>query len=192
LAIEEHTPDAPSLEDELEKVASAEGKLESQFEKFRAATLLTAFLALVVAVAALVVGLSKTVGDTTVVQRSSAGPSTAAAAPVAAKTLDVTVAGGVKKGPDGKMHDAFSTTDFKVHVGQPLKLRITNKDDAPHSITSPQAGVNIIAAPGTHTYTLVVKQAGTFHWSCVLPCDSDANGWAMMHDGYMAGTITAS
>jgi hypothetical protein len=35
----------------------------------------------------------------------------------------------------------------------------------------------------------VVRKPGVYHWWCVMPCD-DAHGWAMQHDGYMAGTIT--
>jgi hypothetical protein len=29
-----------------------------------------------------------------------------------------------------------------------------------------------------------------YHWSCQMPCDEAAKGWAMLHHGYMAGTIT--
>ncbi len=114
------------------------------------------------------------------------------AAPAAPKTIDVKIAGSVKKGPDGKMHDAFSVTEYNVKVGQPVTLKIDNTDDAPHSISSPAAGVNIVAQPGVHTYTLVVKTAGKFQWYCMLPCDSDAGGWAMQHPGYMSGYITAA
>ncbi len=81
-----------------------------------------------------------------------------------------------KLGPDGKKHDAFSKTEFAVKVGQPLKLRIDNTDNAPHSITSPVAGVNITIQPGVHTYTLVVSKAGRYEWYCMIPCDSDAKG----------------
>jgi len=42
--------------------------------------------------------------------------------------------------------------------------------------------------PGTHTYTLLVKQPGTFLWFCTFVCDE----WAMEHPGYMSGYITAS
>jgi hypothetical protein len=77
-------------------------------------------------------------------------------------------------------------------VGQPLKLRIDNTDNQPHSITSPGAGLNITIRPGAHTYTLIVAKAGRFLWFCVFPCDSDANGWAMRHPSYMSGYISAS
>ena len=106
----------------------------------------------------------------------------------AAKTISLSVAGENKKGPDGKMHDAFTKTNFAVKVGQPLHLRITNKDSAPHSITAQGTGVNITVKPGTHTYTMIAKTAGRFQWLCVLPCDP----WAMLHPGYMAGYITAT
>jgi plastocyanin len=117
---------------------------------------------------------------------------TPASVPATSAPIDVKIVGGAKLGPDGKRHDMFTKTDFAVKVGQPVKLEIDNTDDAPHSITASAAGVNIIAQPGTHTYTLVVSQAGKFQWYCMLPCDSDAAGWAMQHPGYMSGYITAT
>lgn len=104
-----------------------------------------------------------------------------------AGTVDLSVTPGIKPGPDGKLHDAFSVTSFTVHAGQAVKLVINNTDDVPHSITSPGAGVNIVARPGTHTYTLLVHRAGVFQWYCNYPCDP----FSMMHDGYMRGTITS-
>ena len=97
-----------------------------------------------------------------------------------------------KRGPDGKLHDAFTVTNFAVHVGQPVKLTIDNADNQPHSITAPAAGVSIVAKPGTHTYKLLVSKAGRFVWYCAYPCDSDAHGWAMTHPGFMSGYIVAS
>ena len=97
-----------------------------------------------------------------------------------------------KLGPDGKKHDAYTTTEFAVKVGKPLTLRINNADSSPHSITSAQAGVDIIALPGTHDYTLLVNKRGRFSWRCVMNCDTGAAGWEMTHPGYMAGYITAS
>jgi len=108
------------------------------------------------------------------------------------RLISLSVAGSNKRGPDGKMHDSFSKTNFAVKVGQPIHLRIDNKDGSPHSITAAGTGVNITVRPGLHTYTLVATKAGRFEWVCVIPCDSDANGWAMTHPGYMAGYITAS
>jgi heme/copper-type cytochrome/quinol oxidase subunit 2 len=126
--------------------------------------------------------------------RMMVSPSTRQAAVVSAptKVIDTKVEGGVKRGPDGKMHDMFTVTNFNVKVGQPVKVRIDNTDDVPHSITSAAAGVNIIAQPGLHTYTMTVAAAGKFQWNCMLPCDTDVNGWAMQHPGYMSGYITAS
>ena len=100
----------------------------------------------------------------------------------------LSISPGVKPGSDGKVHDAFSVTDFQARVGQPVKLVINNTDDVPHSINAPNAGVNIIAKPGTHTYTLLVHKAGRFEWSCIMPCDP----YSMAHLGYMRGYITAS
>jgi heme/copper-type cytochrome/quinol oxidase subunit 2 len=123
---------------------------------------------------------------------AAAGSSSAAASKTPAKVIDLEVIGGSRLGPDGKKHDVFTKTEFAVKVGQPLDLKIDNTDDVEHSITSPQVGVNIIVKPGVHTYRLIVKEAGRFSWFCVIPCDSDANGWAMQHAGYMSGFITAT
>ena len=120
---------------------------------------------------------------------STPGAATASTTP---KTLSLKVVAGGKLGPDGKQHDIFTKTEYGVKVGQKLDLKINNTDDVEHSITSPQIGVNIIVKPGTHTYELVVKEKGRFSWFCVIPCDSEANGWAMQHAGYMSGYITAT
>ena len=109
-------------------------------------------------------------------------------APVVQPTLYLTVSAAIKPGPDGKLHDAFSVTSFSVHAGQPVKLVIDNTDSAAHSIVAPDAGVNIIVAPGTHTYTLLVRTAGRFQWLCMKPCDP----YSMAHNGYMRGYITAT
>jgi plastocyanin len=129
------------------------------------------------------------------VAQAAGGPArTAPAAAVAAApanvptlvTLKVIPEG--KKGPEGKLHDDFTVTNFNVKVGQPVTLRIDNTDQVPHSISSPEAGVNIIVQPGTHDYTLQVNQAGRFEWRCMFPCDP----WSMEHAGYMRGFITAT
>ena len=104
-----------------------------------------------------------------------------------AGTIFLSVSPGIKPGPDGKLHDAFSITAFNVHADQPVRLVIDNTDDAEHSITSPAAGVNILVKPGTHTYTLFVHKSGVFQWYCNYPCDP----YSMMHSGYMRGTITS-
>lgn len=120
------------------------------------------------------------------------GVAVAPAAKAPVETVSLKILGGSKLGPDGKKHDVFTKTEFAVKVGQPLKLQIDNTDDVPHSITAPVAGINLTIKPGVHTYSLVVKQAGRFQWFCIIPCDSDAGGWAMSHPGFMAGYITAA
>ncbi len=112
----------------------------------------------------------------------------AAALPPVAKLVVLKVIAAYERGPEGEKHDAFTTTEFAVRAGQPQQLRIDNTDSVPHSITAPAAGVNIVVMPGTHTYTLLVKQPGTFLWFCTFVCDE----WAMQHPGYMSGYITAS
>jgi len=109
-------------------------------------------------------------------------------APVVQPTVYLTVSPGIKPGADGKLHDAFSVTNFYVHAGQPIKLVINNTDSAEHSIVAPGAGVSITVKPGIHTYTLLVRKAGRFEWFCGMPCDP----YSMAHDGYMRGFITAS
>jgi len=105
-----------------------------------------------------------------------------------ASVVYLSVASSIDPGSDGQLHDAYSATAFNVHVGQPVKLVINNTDSSQHTITSPEAGVNIIVRPGKHTYTLLVKQQGRFEWHCVIPCDP----WSMQHVGYMRGYITAT
>jgi heme/copper-type cytochrome/quinol oxidase subunit 2 len=110
------------------------------------------------------------------------------ATPVPTKTVALKVGPSWKKGPDGKLHDAFSVTSFHLTAGKAITLRITNFDTVPHSITSPQAGVDIVAQPGTHDYTLNVSKPGTYVWFCRMGCDP----WSMAHLGYMRGTIVVS
>ena len=111
-----------------------------------------------------------------------------AALPPVAKMVALSVIPGYKAGPEGEKHDAYTVTELAVRAGQPQELRIDNTDDVPHTITAPEAGINIVVRPGTHTYTLLVKQPGRFLWFCALPCDE----WAMQHPGYMSGYITVS
>lgn len=125
-----------------------------------------------------------------VAQAASGGATASQTAPATA--VSVKIVGAAKMGPDRKQHDIFTKTSYAVKVGQPMRITIDNTDDVPHSITSPAAGVNIIAQPGVHTYTMLVTTAGKFQWYCMLPCDGDANGWAMQHPGYMSGYITAT
>jgi hypothetical protein len=111
-----------------------------------------------------------------------------AALPPVAKVVALSVIAEGKRGPEGEKHDEFTVTDFAVRAGQPQELRIDNTDEVPHSITAPEAGVNIVVMPGTHTYALLVKQPGRFLWFCTFRCDE----WAMEHPGYMSGYITVS
>lgn len=119
---------------------------------------------------------------------SQAAAEQASALPPVAKLVVLKVIPEGKLGPEGEKHDEFTQTEFTVRAGQPQELRIDNTDTVPHSITAPEAGVNIVVMPGTHTYTLLVKQPGRFLWFCTFRCDE----WAMEHPGYMSGYITAS
>ena len=44
---------------------------------------------------------------------------------------------GIRLGPDKKMHDAFTPTDFSATVGQPVIVTVYNYDTAKHSFTAP-------------------------------------------------------
>jgi plastocyanin len=107
-------------------------------------------------------------------------------------------------GPDGAKHDAITALDLQpVHVGQKVTIVVTNKDDMEHSLTAPELGLNILVPaaksddqPGTVSYTFTPTKAGTFRWYCLVPCDSDNQGWAMTaatagpgQDQFMAGYI---
>ena len=107
---------------------------------------------------------------------------------LAPERASAVIRGANKLGPDGQRHDSWSVTSYHVEVGRPLRLRIDNRDDAPHTMTAPAAGVSIVAQPGVHTYTIVVRRAGRFRWFCRIPCDN----WAMAHTGYMSGWIRAT
>jgi hypothetical protein len=133
-----------------------------------------------------------TVTITSGVAAPATGSSATANASLPAKVMSLKIIPGGKLGPDKIMHDTFTKTEFAVKVGQKLDLKIDNTDEGEHSITSPQIGVNIVVKPGVHTYEIVVKEKGRFSWFCVIPCDDEANGWAMQHAGYMAGFITAT
>jgi hypothetical protein len=145
--------------------------------------------ALAMSTIALLVSTGRGNTTTTVTTR---GPVAAVPSAVSSAPNRLSVAGENKMGPDGKKHDSFSKTNFAVKVGQPTRLRIDNKDDVPHTISSPATGVSITVRPGVHTYALVAKNAGRFEWTCALPCDGPTKGWAMNHPGYMAGYITAA
>jgi RimJ/RimL family protein N-acetyltransferase len=176
------TPPLPTDQEKFDASVNRNGKIVLQVLGGAAI-----FGALLMSIIALLVSTGKSDSNGMTMPPVAATP-----APATAQLINVSVAGENKRGPDGKMHDSFSKTDFAVKVGQPTRLRITNKDDVPHSITAAAAGVSITVLPGTHTYTLVAKTAGRFEWMCVIPCDSPSKGWAMTHPGYMAGYITAT
>ncbi len=133
-----------------------------------------------------------TVTSGTSLAATGTGAASTGAAAIPAKSISLKIVPEGKVGPDGKKHDAYTQTEFAVKVGQTLELKIDNTDEGEHSITSPEIGVNIVVKPGVHTYQMVVKEKGRFSWFCVIPCDSNANGWAMQHAGYMAGYITVT
>jgi heme/copper-type cytochrome/quinol oxidase subunit 2 len=109
-------------------------------------------------------------------------------------------------GPDGAKHDVFTAMGATtVQVGIPVTITITNKDDVPHSMTSPDLGLNIVIpaatdkGDGTVSYTFTPTKTGSFRWFCAIPCDTDNAGWDMTSDGtgsgqnnFMAGFITVT
>ena len=134
-----------------------------------------------------------------------AGPGThtaALAAPhavahVTPASVNMVIVSGVRLGPDKKMHDAFTPTDVTARAGQQIVVTVYNYDTGAHSFTAPALGLNVVipasarnGVPAIKTFSFTVKKAGSYQWLCALPCDSDAKGWAMSHDHYMAGTVT--
>jgi hypothetical protein len=177
-------PVPPTDQEQFDAAVNRDGKIALQILAGVAI-----FAALVMSTVALVLSGEKSNTTTTVTQPAVA---TAPAASTPSPLITLSVAGSNKRGPDGKLHDSFSKTNFAVKVGQPTRLRIDNTDEGTHSITAPGIGVAIVVLPGVHTYTILAKVAGRFKWICIIPCDSDASGWAMTHPGYMAGYIIAT
>lgn len=121
----------------------------------------------------------------------------APASPADVQTVSMTVIGSVKLGPDGKMHDAFTPADFTVTQNRPVKVTVYSYDDAPHSVTASDLQLNAMIAPSTQkgvpavtTFSFTPTKTGKFLWNCDLPCDGDADGWAMANPGFMSGYIT--
>lgn len=98
---------------------------------------------------------------------------------------------------DGQLHDSYSPADFTVQAGIPVQVTVQNYDTGKHSFTSPDLGLNQFFksavkndAPSMTTFTFTPSKTGKFHWQCIIQCDG--NGWAMTHDGYMAGYVTVT
>jgi len=188
-----HLPDlATEIRDQsrFDQEVNIKGKLAIQI-----AAGVAIFAALMMSVIALVksgqhVEPASSAASAPVLKQSSSAAAALAAPSAPAVTIKTTIVPEGKKGPEGTKHDVFSVTNFNVKVGQPLKIVVDNTDETNHSITSPEAGVNVITTPGVHTYTVIITKAGKFSWACVIPCDN----WAMQHAGYMAGyfNVTAA
>jgi uncharacterized cupredoxin-like copper-binding protein len=153
-------------------------------------------------------------GTTTPAATSSTTSSTSAATTKATQTSQVTrtkvadqymtIKPGLKLGSDGKMHDSFSPADLTVTQGVATKVTVYNYDDGAHDIVSKDLGLDVQipgskkkGVPSVTTFTINSNKVGDYHWLCDVPCDGAGNpnkpgsnkGWAMAHDGYMAGTI---
>ena len=102
---------------------------------------------------------------------------------------------GVKRGPDGKWHDAILGGNLTVKAGQTVTVTVSNYDDAPHTYTVPSLNLNERipgrsgTTPGIVKFTFKAPStAGSYQWFCALPCDP----WSMTHDGYMRGHVTVT
>ena len=155
-------------------------------------TQLAAGFAVLISIAALL-GVAFRIEDNNKAQTANAA-TTAAAAPESLKLVVKSDEEQGKKGSDGVWHDAFLPADFSVKAGATVHVTVYNYDDAPHTFTSPQLGVNTkippgsgeMEKPGKITFTFQAPQeAGSYEWFCALPCDP----WAMMHDGFMRGHV---
>lgn len=99
-----------------------------------------------------------------------------------------------KKGPDGNWHDAFLPADFSVRAGAPVTVTVYNYDDAAHSFSSRDLGIDQIVpagdanSPSQTTFTFTPTRSGAFEWYCYPACDP----WAMDHNGYMRGVVNVT
>jgi plastocyanin len=127
----------------------------------------------------------------------------AVAAPVSATALaperiNMTIVPDAILGSNKRTHDAYVPAYITAQAGQKVIVTVYNLDTSPHSFTVASLGLNIIIAGaknqgelGVTTFSFTVAKAGVYHWMCILPCDNGGvNAWAMLHDGFMAGTIT--
>lgn len=117
-------------------------------------------------------------------------------APVNQDEVAMTVLPGTKLGPDGKMHDIFSTADLNIVKGIPTKVTVYNYDDGDHDFVASDLGLKVPipgskkkGEPSVTTFTITAPKTGDFHWLCDVKCDGEAQGWAMSHDGFMAGIV---
>lgn len=137
---------------------------------------------------------------------TTTAPGSTSSGPRAAVLLSYSIVGSDEGNlvPDGMRHDTFMATNpMPIRAGEPVTITIQNRDEMPHSMTSPELGLNIIVpaakdgAPGTVDFTFTPPRPGTYRWYCAIPCDGDGQAWAMTssargpgQEGFMAGTIT--
>ena len=106
-----------------------------------------------------------------------AGPGThtvALAAPHAAATVtpayvNMVIVPGVRLGPDKKMHDAFTPTDFTARAGQQIIVTIYNYDTGMHSFTAPVLGLNVVIPERTQIQGKGVWRAKRQAWKGLSP-----------------------
>jgi hypothetical protein len=113
--------------------------------------------------------------------------------------VSTTVVGGLKLGSDGKLHDAFSPTDFTVAQNRPVELTVYNYDGGQHSLTAPDLKLDALVPahkakgdPSITTFAFTPTKAGKFMWNCDKTCDGGNDQWAMSQVGYMMGYITVT
>lgn len=119
--------------------------------------------------------------------------------------VTLTIKDGLKFGPTKKtkhgtsnLHDSYSPADFTVTAGVPVHLTVVNWDTGNHSLTAPEIGVNKVfpgaakeGVPSVTNFTFTVPKSGKYKWQCEIKCDGGMQSYAMTHDGYMLGYITA-
>ena len=143
------------------------------------------------------------IGVTAGVMTARSSNHVAVAAPVAAAVLapervNLTIVPDALMGSNKRTHDAYVPAYITAQAGQKVIVTVYNLDTSPHSFTATSLGLNIMIAGAKNqgelsvtTFSFTVAKAGVYHWKCILPCDNGGvNAWAMLHDGYMAGTIT--
>lgn len=137
--------------------------------------------------------------------QSGSGTEPTSSQPAQEVTIRVVTGEAGKVGPDGKHHDTFDPANFSVKAGSPVKLIFLSEDPGTHSFTISDLGVSVVVVGGkpgqpvTTTHTFTPSRTGEFRWFCVIPCDDNANGWAMTadpkgagKDGFMAGYVTVT
>lgn len=129
----------------------------------------SAFAAIVLAVAALVLGA---------LSLTSAGRLPLPAGPAGPSTVDISlVISGVGAAGEPAKHHYFNPSMIVVRRGDTLRVRVMNMTFASHGVLFERYGVQTAALPGgprgQETLTFVADRAGVFRFRCNVPYDPE-------------------